>query len=225
MQDQTRATLARLQIERRWKACAENEALAKAKASERPARLLAEAALAACRPWESALLLALERGAYPYIERPNAREIVSREDMVAVAHLAAQDAAVARIMLWRGASTGLVAATSPSGDPRARIEIKPRPIPERLAPPEPEPSPAAKAAPADENEIVVVAKIQTGCRVRLADRTLTDKDLAAKAREWAASGVALKVVRPRGSDYRCMAKIAWQLGQQGLKLFQFVDAP
>ncbi|RYD85012.1 MAG: hypothetical protein EOP61_39375 [Sphingomonadales bacterium] len=86
------------------------------------------------------------------------------------------------------------------------------------------PGPSPSDNPDEEPAIVVTAQPRGGCRVRLADRTLTNAQLAAKAKEWAASGTALKLVRPRGADYRCLARITWQLGQYGLRLFQFVDA-
>jgi hypothetical protein len=229
MADHNRATIARLQIEQYWKACAANEAIALATKSERPARVIAESALNACQPWQSALELALESGAYPYLEGPGAGGRISRDDMVMAARLESLDAAQARIAMWRGTARAPLADASPAVsrvDPRARILFKPAPIPERFAPAEPQvpTEPPAKAGPEEEAVIVVTGRLRGGCRVRLADRTLTEKELAAKARAWAASGTALKVVRPRGADYRCMAKIAWQLGRHGLRLFEFVEA-
>ncbi|HEX8301221.1 hypothetical protein [Sphingomonas sp.] len=230
MQDPTRAALSRRHVERHWKACAENEALAQARDSQRPARLLAESALAACRPWQSALELALEKGAYPYREGPNARPLASRSDMVEAARLAALDAALARIMAWRGIGPAPVVQAStalPRADSRGRIISRPAPIPQRFAPPEPEatPTPSPASASGDEEAVIVVTGRSGECRVRLADRTLSESQLAAKARGWIASGTALKVIRPRGSDYRCMAKIARRLSQHGLRLFDFVEAP
>ncbi len=228
MADHARATIARLQIERHWKACAANEAIGLARNSERPARLIAESALDSCQPWRRALELALQSGAYPYVEGPGAGGRVSRDDMVMAARLESQDAALARIAMWQGTARAPAAtAPGPGTDARARILLKPAPIPERFAPPEPQlpVEPPAKASSDEETVIVVTGRLRGGCRVRLADRTLTEKELAAKARAWVAAGTALKVVRPRGADYRCMAKIAWQLSRHGLRLFQFVEAP
>ena len=209
MRDTTRATLARLAVVRNWTACAENEALAQAHGSERPARLLAEAALAACRPWGDALELALANGAYPYLEGPGVRPDVSREDMVAAAELDARDAALARIMMWRAGGPRIDAPAPATAPPAPRAE-------QRAAPPEPD--------SAEAMEIVVVARGPGACRVRLADRNLSERELAARAREWAKNGTPLRVVRPRGADYGCMAQIAWQLGKQGVRLFEFVEA-
>lgn len=224
MQDGSRATIVRLQIEQNWKQCVENEALALAQASERPARLLAELATNTCRPWQAALELALKNGAYPYVEGPATPGRASREDMVIVTELKARDAAQAKILTWRGIAPA-AKATPPQQSAKAVAPGAPRPIPERLAPPDPKETPAPPSTdPAAEMEIVVVAQVSTKCRVRLADRTLSDQELAAKAREWNANKVALKVVRPRRADYRCMAKIARQLGEQGLRFFEFVEA-
>src|SRR3546814_3014659 len=64
MRDHGRATLARLSVERGWRRRAENEAAASAKRSEKPARLLAEEALAKCGEWKRLLRRDLENGAY-----------------------------------------------------------------------------------------------------------------------------------------------------------------
>ncbi|RYE04229.1 MAG: hypothetical protein EOP61_01415 [Sphingomonadales bacterium] len=219
MRETGRATVARLQIQYGWKECAENEALALTGTSRKPARLLAEAALGRCRAWQEALELALANGAYPYLDGAGTSLGVSREDMVATAGLDARDAAMALLLAGRG-------AVSDTGAPDTGQEAASRSSPA----PENPPSPGAKqAAPAtdsdvDEETVIVVVGRRGGCRVRLADRTLTEKELAAKAREWTAKGIALKLVRPRGADYRCMAKIAFQLGEQGLRLFEFVEA-
>lgn len=228
MQDQTRASIARLQIERHWESCAANEALALAKASEKPARLLAESALTACRPWQDALTLALENGAYPYIDGADSARRASRDDMVTAAQLGSLDAALARIRMWRGMSGNVRtrdAVPMEKLDPSARFTARVAPVPARLAPPEP-PAPAREppvSVDAAGETVTIVAQRRAGCRVRFADRTLNEAQLAAKAREWAAAGTRLRVIRPRGADYRCMAKITWQLGEQGLRLFEFVE--
>jgi hypothetical protein len=233
MQDQGRASLARLSAERGWKQCAANEAAALAKTSEKAARLLAEAALAKCHGWEQALHLALQNGAYPYVDgRPSHP---SREDMVALAELESRDAAIDRIMMWRGNSPaaatagengqprdgarGRVSLPAPSGPAAARPAIRPSATPP--------PAATSEAGPTQEEgqTITITATRRGGCRVRLADRTLTDRQLAANAKQWAANGTPLRVVRPAGADYHCMAKIAWRLGEHGVRLFHFVDPP
>ncbi len=227
MQDGTRASVVRTQIQRGWKDCAEIEALALATNSERPARLLTETALTKCKPWQTMLESALTDGAYPYVETPDRPGRVSREDMVAVSGLEARDAALTRILTWRQALTNspqLAAAKVPPPVSGVSGPIKPKPIPDHFAPPEPETKKPEPAAESEDGGIVVVGRVRPGCRVRLADIDLTEAQLAAKAREWAANGTALKLIRPRGSDYRCMAKLTFDLGQQGLRLFQFVEA-
>lgn len=224
MADSGRATMVRLTIESSWKSCAATEAGAIARRSERAARLLAEEALTICGNWREALRLALDKGAYPYLD-----ERVSREDMIAQTELEARDAAVARILRWRGNSgSGPLAAAPITAAPatplvsRQSLPIRPRPIPQQIQPqPQPQEPPLVDG---EEPPIVVVARLDRSCRVRFADRTLTEAQLAQKAREWAASGTTLRLVRPAGADYRCMSKIVWHLGEYGMRKFEFVEA-
>lgn len=72
-------------------------------------------------------------------------------------------------------------------------------------------------------EIVVTATRRGRCEVRLDDRTLTSRQLRASAQRWALQGTPLRVVRPRGAHYRCLAKIAFRLNEHGVTLIQFVD--
>lgn len=84
--------------------------------------------------------------------------------------------------------------------------------------------PVAAAPPeAEGEEIIVVASRSGKCKVQLADRTLSPRQLAAHAAKWAAEGTPVRVVRPRGANYHCMAKIAFRLGDHGVRLIQFVD--
>lgn len=216
MQNQGEATLARLSVERGWKQCVENEAVALAKTSERPARLLAEAALVSCREWEILLRLALDNGAYPYFNRH-----VSKDDMVAREELESRDGALRRISMWRA---GSLASTPFGDDERSGIEGTRQAVPPRPVPPTPpsEKPEAPLAEDEDEQTIVVTANRRGGCRVRLADRTLTERQLEANAKKWAAEKTPLRVVRPRGADYNCLAKIVWSLSKHGVKLFHFV---
>lgn len=224
-QDSSRATLVRVSIERTWRLCAENEALALARVSEKPARLLAEAALAKCRAWQDALDLALRNGANPYLDGR-----VSNEDMISSAELKSRDAALARILMSRGRVVAPVEASPvPSGEthkatPRPTVMTQPAfPLASSAAPAITAEAPHAAAPPAGQTEIVVVGKRQGGCRVRLADHLLTEGELARHARQWAADGTRLRVIQPRGADYDCLSRIVWSLGKYGVHLFEFVD--
>ena len=231
MQDSARAAIVRRSIEQGWQKCASNEAAALAKASERPARLLAEAAVATCQPWEKAYVSALDRGAYPYVTG-----LVSREDMVADLQLQSRDAAVARILMWRGVSSGSAQAApatpSASATPKtvnrdligsSSPSVLLRPYPKTPAGEPPAAAAAKPETPAGEAEIVVVAKPRNICEVRFADRTLSESELATRARQWAATGTPLRIVRPRGATYGCLVKITRALGEYGLRFFQVVE--
>jgi len=236
MLDSSRAAIVRLSIERNWEACAANEGWALAKASERPARLLAEQALTACRVWEQAFVAALRNGADPY---RNAH--VSSEDMATAAQLQSRDAALARIMLWRGVPVKPMQPAAPAPPIVNRdgtlasptiVRATPSILSQQAFPNVPIPEaavrvPPAAAVPSDgeaqQEEIVVVGQAQNRCAVRLADRTLTESQLAANAKQWAAAGTALRVVRPRDATYGCLAKIARQLNEYGVHLLQIVE--
>jgi hypothetical protein len=227
MQDSIRAAIVRRSIEQNWQKCAANEGAAIAKTSERPARLLAEAALAACRSWEKAYASALDNGAYPYL---NGR--VSREDMVAEVQLQSRDAALARIMMWRGVPTGTArAAPAAPAPPIANRDLAGSGSPAILLQPYPkapvgEPSATAVTKPdaaAHEAEIVVVATPRNRCEVRFADHMLTENELATRAKQWATAGTPLRIVRPRGATYGCLVKITRHLGEYGVHLFQVVE--
>lgn len=81
------------------------------------------------------------------------------------------------------------------------------------------------APPHQAEEIVVTAIRGGGCRVTLADRTLTSRQLAANATRWAAAGNPVRVVRPTGAGYACLARIARNLNRYGVTLIEFVDRP
>ncbi len=221
MQDQGRATLARLSVEDGWRQCAENEAGALAKSSEKPPRLLAEAALTACKGWERLLRLALDKGAYPYLEGP-----VSKDDMVLRAELESRDGALARIAMWRAgggsshAERPVQERDSPAPFPDSRAPAFAPLLPPSPGNPE---TPATAAGEGDAQTIVVTGTRLGGCRVRLADRTLTERQLEANAKEWAANGTPLRVVRPARADYHCLAKIVWSFTKYGVTLFHFVE--
>lgn len=89
-----------------------------------------------------------------------------------------------------------------------------------------DPGQPAPEQPAPEQagpEIVVTATTPRKCKVELEDRTLSNRQLEANARAWAASGVPVRVVTPRGAHYRCLAKVAFSLERHGVRLIQFVD--
>lgn len=227
MEDSARAAIVRRSIEQAWAKCASNEGFALAKASERPARLLAEAALAKCQPWEKAYVAALDKGAYPYVTG-----LVAREDMVAEAQLQSRDVAMARILMWRGVSARSVPTAPPApGAPKiVTREATGGSSPSVLLQPYPKDSAretvtvAAVPHPAaNEAEIVVVAKPRNRCEVRFSDRALTENELAARAKQWAAAGTPLRIVRPRGATYGCLVKITRHLGEYGVRLFQVVE--
>ena len=83
--------------------------------------------------------------------------------------------------------------------------------------------PGHAAADAAGPEILVTATAPRKCKVELEDRTLSNRQLAANARAWAASGVPVRVVTPRGAHYRCLAKVAFSLEKHGVRLIQFVE--
>lgn len=82
---------------------------------------------------------------------------------------------------------------------------------------------AAAPTPVEAPEIVVRA-VRQKCRVQLADRLLTNREFAAKARQWA-QGEVVRVVSPRGANYQCLAKIAFKLNDYGVTRIHFVDRP
>jgi len=79
----------------------------------------------------------------------------------------------------------------------------------------------AQADAAMPDDIVVTAERQD-CRVRFADRQLTDREFDARAREWAA-GKPVRVIARASADLQCLSKIAFKLADKGVRLIQFVD--
>jgi hypothetical protein len=220
MRDQGRATLARLGVERGWRECAENEGAALARSSDRPAELLAEEALVKCESWERLLRLAFDNGAYPYHSG-----FTSRDDMVSLAKLKSRDGALARISMWRAGSP---MSASGGGDTFRTPDTAASTVSVEASPAADAPRPSVAAAEASPQEgegetIVVTASRRWGCRVRLADRTLTERELEASAKRWAANATPLRVVRPPGAGYDCLAKIVWSLSKHGVTLFHFVE--
>lgn len=86
--------------------------------------------------------------------------------------------------------------------------------------------PAAAPSEAEDGPAIVVTGTRRGrCRVRLAGRDLSDRALASHAQEWAVLGRPVRVIRPAGADYRCLARIAFRLQDEGVRLIHFVDPP
>ncbi|CAA9503777.1 MAG: hypothetical protein AVDCRST_MAG39-1528 [uncultured Sphingomonadaceae bacterium] len=82
---------------------------------------------------------------------------------------------------------------------------------------------AVPALPPTEGEELVVVARRGKCRLQLAGRMLSDRELATQTGGWV--GKPLRVVAPRGVGDLCLAKIAMRLGDRGVNLVEFVDAP
>jgi biopolymer transport protein ExbD len=82
--------------------------------------------------------------------------------------------------------------------------------------------PALAAEQEAEADEIVVRAVKGKCRVQLADRLLTDREFDQRTDEWAA-GKAVRVVEPRGANYKCLAKIMFRLNDKGVRLVRFVD--
>ncbi len=80
------------------------------------------------------------------------------------------------------------------------------------------PAPATVAPAAD--EIVVTAK-RDKCFVAYANHQVTDSQLDALSRNWAA-GTPVKVIEPRGASIRCEFHIMQYLNKHGVHMAQFV---
>lgn len=82
------------------------------------------------------------------------------------------------------------------------------------------PVPAETAAPTGDDIVVVAAKEK--CRVRFADRDMSDGEFRRRAAEWAA-GKPVRVVARRSTDIKCLSKIAFRLADHGVKRIDFVE--
>ncbi len=80
------------------------------------------------------------------------------------------------------------------------------------------------AAPTEEPATIVVTGSRRGkCRMRLADRALSERQFEAHAGEWARLGRAIRVVHPARTDHLCLARIAFRLHDRGVRVFHFVE--
>jgi|GEM_PF-2840021 len=84
---------------------------------------------------------------------------------------------------------------------------------------------ALAAAQAEPPEILVSGMRRGRCRLHLAERPIGERQLARHAREWAALGTPVRVRRPAGASYRCLARLVLRLNEQGVRLVHFVDPP
>jgi hypothetical protein len=91
------------------------------------------------------------------------------------------------------------------------------------SPPQPPANPEARAAepPAEQPVEIVVRAGRLHCRVQIADRVISDAEFSRRAKEWA-KGTPVRVVVPSSSDYRCLSKIAFRLGNHGVRMIEFV---
>lgn len=87
-----------------------------------------------------------------------------------------------------------------------------------------QPAPALAAAP-EEATIVVTGARRGKCRMRLADRALSERQFEVHAGEWARLGRAVRVVHPARTDHLCLARIAFRLNDRGVRLVHFVEQP
>lgn len=87
------------------------------------------------------------------------------------------------------------------------------------------PVPPAPPAARREPEIVVTGYRSGRCQLKLADRALSERQFTALAGEWAQLGLAVRVVHPAGTHYRCLARIAFRLNRRGVRLIHFVEQP
>lgn len=82
----------------------------------------------------------------------------------------------------------------------------------------------SEPAPAAETDEIVVTAVKDKCKVKFADRVLSDREFDQRAELWAA-GRPVRVVAPRGQNYQCLAKIAFRLQDKGVRLIEWVDPP
>ena len=81
----------------------------------------------------------------------------------------------------------------------------------------------AAAAPQEAETIVVTGSRPGRCRMRLADRALSERQFESHAGQWARLGLAIRVLHPADTHYLCLARIAFRLERRGVRLFHFVE--
>jgi hypothetical protein len=76
------------------------------------------------------------------------------------------------------------------------------------------------ATPAPDEIVVTATKWK--CEYHLASRLLSNRELDARAKEWAL-GKPVRIVTPAAADRKCLTKIAFELADRGVRLIEFVD--
>jgi hypothetical protein len=71
-------------------------------------------------------------------------------------------------------------------------------------------------------EDIVVTAVRQDCRVRFADREMSDREFNDRAKVWA-SGKPVRVIARADTDLKCLSKIAFRLADRGVRLIEFVD--
>ena len=86
------------------------------------------------------------------------------------------------------------------------------------------PPATAASPPAAQSETIVVTGARPGkCRMRLANRALSDRQFETHAGQWARLGLAIRVAHPPDTHYLCLARIAIRREKRGVRLFHFVE--
>ena len=85
---------------------------------------------------------------------------------------------------------------------------------------------AAPVAPAPQNEPIpediVVTAVLNSCKVKFADKNMTDAEFDRRAAEWKA-GKPVRVISRGDADFACVRKIASKLFARGVMKIIFVD--
>lgn len=82
-------------------------------------------------------------------------------------------------------------------------------------------TPAPVAGPKATGDDIVVVAAREKCRLRFADRDMSDAEFRRRVALWAA-GVPVRVVARRSADIKCLSKIAFKLADRGVKRIQFI---
>lgn len=72
------------------------------------------------------------------------------------------------------------------------------------------------------DDIVVQARGSSKCRVRFADKDMSDAEFRRRAAEWAA-GKPVRVIARANADLKCLTKIAFKLADRGVRRIAFVE--
>jgi hypothetical protein len=83
-------------------------------------------------------------------------------------------------------------------------------------------SPPAQADEPPPQADIIVTAVRNDCRVRFADRELTDREFNEHARDWSA-GKTVRVFARSDADIKCLSKIAFKLADRGIRSIEFVN--